>query len=80
MSSSNLVCPKCQSTYFTQIVAFRKISALQSKSGKAELHAQPNYICVGCGGPMEAAIKAAEEEEASVDFGAKLGLRPVGAK
>lgn len=49
INSPNVVCPKCGSKTFQEVVVLKKVSAILSPSGKEELYPIPAFICSKCG-------------------------------
>jgi DNA-directed RNA polymerase subunit RPC12/RpoP len=45
----DIVCENCESKYFRQVQAFKRLSALISPSGKEQIVPIPIYRCDECG-------------------------------
>ncbi len=49
MTSPNVVCPKCGSKLFHEVVALKRISSIISPTGQEEVVPIPMYACINCG-------------------------------
>jgi hypothetical protein len=47
--STEVTCESCKNLTFEQVVLFRKVSALVSPTGVAQLYPVPTFACVACG-------------------------------
>ena len=45
----DLVCENCNSRYFRQVTAFKRLSALVSPTGKEQIVPVPTFKCDECG-------------------------------
>lgn len=64
-----VVCSKCGSAAFTEILTFAKVSALMSETGKAGIApVGSNYICMNCGTDItdSEAVKELTEEKSAL--------------
>ena len=46
---TDIVCENCESRFFRQVSAFKKLSALISPSGKEQIVPVPTFRCDDCG-------------------------------
>jgi|TARA_R110000851_G_scaffold11584_2_gene40440 uncharacterized Zn finger protein len=46
---SDIICENCSSTFFRQVSAFKKLSALVSPTGKEQIIPVPVFRCDECG-------------------------------
>lgn len=46
---SDIVCESCGSRYFRSVMAFKRVSALVSKTGKEQIEPVPTFRCDDCG-------------------------------
>ena len=49
LTSPNVVCPKCGSKLFQEVVALKRISSIMSPTGQEEIVPVPMYACISCG-------------------------------
>ena len=49
LTAQNIVCPKCGSKLFKEVVALKRISPLVSPTGKEEIIPIPMFACIQCG-------------------------------
>lgn len=49
LTSPNVVCPKCGSKLFREVVVLKRISSIISPTGQEEIVPVPMYACIDCG-------------------------------
>ena len=49
LTSPNIVCPKCGSKLFREVVVLKRISSIMSPTGQEEIVPVPMYACIHCG-------------------------------
>ena len=67
-SMKNLRCPHCANQVFQQLFIAKKISAIESQSGKAGIAPMQIFACTNCGAvPKEFGGGLLEQDEAPTD-------------
>lgn len=64
-----VICGKCGSVAFTEIITFAEVSAVLSQTGKAGIAPiSSTYICMNCGTDIEEteAVKSLSEEKSTL--------------